>query len=295
MNSKQIDCAIELSRTLNFRQAAENLYMSQPTLTYQIQTLESELGFSLFHRSGKGATLSVAGEQFCTTLTRMKDEMKAAIETGRNLSKQYKDALNVSIPLRSAIYFLPHIMKQFQKEFPDISLQIKHIYGNERIDSFLRGEEDIIFGLETHLSHIPNMLVHKLFDSHIYLVCEKDDPLAKKEVAQVEDLNNRVLMVGGGSPIQLQRVQQTVMNQTNVKTINSPDHNTTLTNISAGLGVCLCPGFTNDHLGEFAWIPFHTEEKMTCVLGTHKHDSRICTKRFIEIAQDFYKMSAIQL
>lgn len=52
MNLKQIDCAIELSHTLNFRRAAENLFISQPSLTYQIQTLEEEIGFELFYRSG---------------------------------------------------------------------------------------------------------------------------------------------------------------------------------------------------------------------------------------------------
>lgn len=295
MNLKQMECAIMLSHTLNFRRAAENLYMSQPALTYQIQTLEDEIGFSLFYRSGKGATLTPAGEQFCITLTRIRDAIKVAIENGRNFSNKYKDTLNVSIPLRSAIYFLPHIMKQFQKEFPDIALNVKHIYGNERLDSFLRGEEDIVFGLDTSFSKIPHITLNTLFDSSIYLVVQKDDPLASYELINAIDLQDRTLMIGGGSPIQLQRVQQSIINNINVKTINSPDHMTTLTNIAAGIGVCLCPGFTNDHLGEFVWIPFNTQEKMKCVLGTHKDDSRVATKRFVEIAQEYYKMAAIQL
>lgn len=55
MNSKQIECALELALTLNFGQAAENLYITQPTLSYHIKTLEDEIGFQLFERSGKGA------------------------------------------------------------------------------------------------------------------------------------------------------------------------------------------------------------------------------------------------
>lgn len=295
MNLKQIECAITLSHTLNFRRAAENLYMSQPALTYQIQTLEDEIGFALFYRSGKGATLTPAGEQFCISLTRIRDEIKVAIENGRNFSNRYKDSLNVSIPLRSAIYFLPNIMKQFQQEFPDIALNVRHIYGNERLDSFLRREEDVVFGLDTSFSQITHVHLNPLFDSRIYLVVQKSDPLSSREVIHVEDLQDRTLLVGGGSPMQLQRAQQTVINNTNVKTINSPDHMSTLTSIAAGIGVCLCPGFTNDHLGEFVWIPFDTKEKMKCVLATHKDDSRLATKRFIEIAQVYYKMTAIQL
>ena len=56
MNTKQIDYILELAQTQNFNRAAENLYISQSTLTYQIKEVEKELNFLLFERSGKGAT-----------------------------------------------------------------------------------------------------------------------------------------------------------------------------------------------------------------------------------------------
>ena len=65
MTTKQLAYATELAKTLNFNRAAENLFISQPTLTYQIKALEDEIGFPLFDRSGKGAALTPAGEQFC--------------------------------------------------------------------------------------------------------------------------------------------------------------------------------------------------------------------------------------
>ena len=58
MNTKQIDYILELAQTQNFNRAAENLYISQSTLTYQIKEVEKELNFLLFERSGKGATLT---------------------------------------------------------------------------------------------------------------------------------------------------------------------------------------------------------------------------------------------
>ncbi len=61
MTTKQIDYCIELARTLNFGRAAENLFVSQPTFSYQIRLLEEEIGFALFERSGKGAALTPAG------------------------------------------------------------------------------------------------------------------------------------------------------------------------------------------------------------------------------------------
>ena len=60
----------------------------------------------------------------------------------------------------------------------------------------------------------------------------------------------------------------------NFSYFNSPDHNTTLTNVASERGICLSPGFLNDHTGEFVWIPFDCEEKMPCALYTHKSESR---------------------
>ena len=104
MNTKQIDYCIELAHTLNFGRAAENMFVSQPTLTYQIKFLEDEVGFEIFERSGKGATLTPAGTQFVTYLANMLEEMKRAIEQGQNFSAQYKDNITISLPVRQNPY-----------------------------------------------------------------------------------------------------------------------------------------------------------------------------------------------
>ena len=53
MNTKQIDAILELSKTLNFNRAAEKLYVSQPTLSYEIKEAEREIGFAIFNLSRK--------------------------------------------------------------------------------------------------------------------------------------------------------------------------------------------------------------------------------------------------
>ena len=70
---------------------------------------------------------------------------------------------------------------------------------------------------------------------------------------------------------------------------NSADHDTTLTNVAAGRGVCLAPGFLNDHSGQFAWIPFNCKESFSCVLCTHKDDNRASLHAFIKLLQKLYR------
>lgn len=69
---------------------------------------------------------------------------------------------------------------------------------------------------------------------------------------------------------------------------NFPNHDTTLTNVAAGRGVCLAPGFLNDHSGQFAWIPFDCRESFSCVLCSHREDNRPGVKAFIDTLKKLY-------
>ena len=288
MTTKQIDYCIELAHTLNFSRAAENLFVSQPTFSYQIKLLEEEIGFPLFERSGKGAALTPAGNQFISFLSGMREDLKRAIEQGQNFSARYRDSISVSLMVRQAVYFLPEAMRLFAESYPQVQITPLFQYENG-MSSFLRNEADILFALKEQTRQIPGIRVHALFISRIYLIARRDDPLAEKNSITDADLYGRTLMVGGGSPPALKAVQHRLISSGQIGYFNSADHDTTLTNVAAGRGVCLAPGFLNDHSGQFAWIPFDCPESFSCVLCTHRDDDRPSVKTFVETLQKLYQ------
>ena len=288
MTTKQIDYCIEVARTLNFSRAADNLFVSQPTFSYQIKLLEEEVGFTIFERTGKGAVLTPAGAQFVSFLTSMREDLKRAIEQGQNFSAKYRDSISISLMVRQAVYFLPEAMRLFAETNPEI--QILPVFRYEGgLEPFLRNEVDILFALKEQTRQIPGIHVHELFESHIYLIAQRDDPLAAKNLITWEDLYGRTLMVGGGSPPALKAVQHRLIGTGKIDYFNSADHDTTLTNVAAGRGVCLAPGFLNDHSGQFAWIPFDCGESFSCVLCTHRDDHRPSVTAFLNTLKKLYK------
>ena len=287
MTTKQIDYCIELAHTLNFSWGADNMFVSQPTFSYQIRLLEEEVGFTIFERSGKGASLTPAGAQFVSFLTGMREDLKRAIEQGQNFSARYKDNISVCMMVRQALYFLPEAMRIFAEARPDVQITPVFQYENS-IEKFLQNEVDIVFTLREQTRQVPGIQVHDLFESRIYLITNKDDPLAEKNLIREEDLYGRTLMVGGGSPLALRMVQHRLISSGKIDYFNSADHDTTLTNVAAGRGVCLAPGFLNDHSGQFAWIPFDCDESFSCVLCTHKEDRRDSLRSFLAILTKLY-------
>ncbi len=287
MTTKQIDYCIELAHTLNFSRAADNMFVSQPTFSYQIRLLEEEIGFTIFERNGKGTSLTPAGAQFVTFLAGMREDLKRAVEQGQNFSARYRDNISISMMVRQAVYFLPEAMRLFAETAPEILITPVFQYENG-VESFLRNEVDILFALKEQTKQIPGIHVHELFESHIYLIAQRDDPLAAKNRISEEDLYGRSLMVGGGSPPALKAVQHRLISSGRIAYFNSADHDTTLTNVAAGKGVCLAPGFLNDHSGQFAWIPFNCKESFSCVLCTHREDQRPGVKAFLATLKRLY-------
>lgn len=288
MTTKQIDYCIELAHTLNFNRAAEYMFISQPTLTYQIKLLEDEVGFAIFERSGRGAVLTPAGAQFVGFLTGMREDLRRAIEQGQNFSARYQDSISISLMVRQAVYFLPEAIRLFAEAYPDAQITPRFQYENG-MDAFLKNEVDILFALKEETRQLPGVKVHELFQSHIYLIAQREDPLAQKNLIREDDLYGRTLMVGGGSPPALRAVQHQLIASGRITYFNSADHDTTLTNVAAGRGVCLAPGFLNDHSGQFAWIPFECKESFSCVLCVHRDDHRESLAAFIDLLIKLYR------
>ncbi len=288
MTTKQIDYCIELAHTLNFSRAADNMFVSQPTFSYQIRLLEDEIGFTIFERSGKGASLTPAGAQFVSFLTGMRQDLKRAVEQGQNFSAKYQDSISICMMVRQAVAFLPEAMRLFEAQEPGVQITPKFRYENS-MEMFLQNEADIVFALKEQTRQVPGIQIHDLFESRIYLITNRDDPLAAKNLVREEDLYGRTLMVGGGSPAALRTVQHRLTASGKIEYFNSSDHDTTLTNVAAGRGVCLAPGFLNDHSGQFSWIPFDCKESFSCVLCTHKEDRRESLRSFLAILKSLYR------
>ncbi len=287
MNTKQIDYCIELARSLNFSKAADNMFVSQPTFSYQIKLMEEEVGFAIFERSGKGASLTPAGVQFVSYLSGMREDLKRAIEQGQNFSASYKDDISICLIVSQALFFLPEAIQLFAEKEPDVQITPVFRYENS-METFLNGQADIVFALKEQTRQVAGIQVHDLFESRIYLITRRDDPLTEKNLIREEDLYGRTLMVGGGSPQALRTVQHRLIGSGKIDFFNSADHETTRTYVAAGRGICLAPGFLNDHSGQFAWIPFDCKESFSCVLCTRKDDQRKSLKEFLQIMKKLY-------
>lgn len=109
----------------NFRIAAEELLLTQPAVTQQIKTLESELGVALFERAGGRVTLTAAGETLMPYADRLAALAEEAREAVAAASGQTAGALVVGASQTIGQYLLPRLIAGFLREFPKVSIAVE--------------------------------------------------------------------------------------------------------------------------------------------------------------------------
>ena len=295
MNTKQMDYIIETAKTLNLSRAAENLFISQPALSYQIKVIEEEVGFAIFDRVGKSIRLTPAGQQLVTSLQRISVDLQFAIEQAQNMGEIYTDSIKIGFASRSALYYLPQAMKIFEQMHPDVQIVPEIQAPNDSLTAFLHKELDLILLPKQEAQKLSNVVIHPLYISQIYLLCQQTDPLAQLDRVTAQDLAGRTLLVNGGSSQTLRQVQQRVLSTVPIHYFNSPTHDFTLIQVASDKAICLSPGYLNDHSGAFAWIPFDCPESFDLVLVSHQDQLNPALANLIAILQELYDQSKLNL
>ena len=204
MRIDQIQYVITAHRHQSISQAAEALFVTQPSLSRAITALEKELGTQLFHRTYQGATLTPIGEKLLP-------HFEAILEETRQIDTLLAEeqAQDVSTTLRisaSAILcnnLLPDTIDLFRKSYPNIEIDIREEYEIDILDALENNKSDFAF-----LSVSPNVnadilsLVESknltrqfLLRSSIVAIVSSKSPLAKLDVITPKDLTSSPLIL----------------------------------------------------------------------------------------------------
>lgn len=123
MNLAQMKNVIVIAQEKSFSRAAKRLFVSQPSLSKSIRLLEEELGVELFERTP--FNLTYAGEIFiekARKILRETDEMHTEIS---DISLQNKSQLTIGVPSHRCHYFVPKILKELYKEYPNCFIKLE--------------------------------------------------------------------------------------------------------------------------------------------------------------------------
>lgn len=186
IDCRDLEVLVKIIKLKSFTKAAEEMRLTQPTISGHIIDLEKKLGLKLLDRLGKEIHPTKAGlllYDHARKILKFRDEAEQALEQFKGGLKGDLVVGGSSIP---GVYILPVLIEQFQKKYPETSISLKLSDSKGTLDSLLEGNIEMgVIGAKIANNKIEHK---KFFDDEIILVCPKDHVWSQKQYISAKEL-----------------------------------------------------------------------------------------------------------
>ena len=195
MTLQQLIYFKEIASTLNFTRAAENLYVSQSSLSHAINVLERELGAPLFVRhSNKKVAMTNYGKEFLPYVNSILREIDAGQKRIKQLQDPLSGVVRIAYGYINGVPMVSQLFKQYYRDNPDrdISLQFQINDGSKVIESaMLNGETDLAFIASPSSGNLNSIPVAM---QDLMVALPKEHPLSGAESLTIDDIKGEPVL-----------------------------------------------------------------------------------------------------
>lgn len=184
----QLEYVLAVQKYGHFGKAAKSCFVTQPTLSMQVQKLEETLGVTVFDRSKKPILLTDMGKRLLEQMQSIVFEAKKleAI-TQSNLNGQIVGELEIGIIPTIAPYLLPILLPVIEKEHPELHLKIFEMQTHKIIDAL--NDDEIDVGILAVPLKIANIQERFLYYEPFSVLCKKSHPMGKSKKVKYSELS----------------------------------------------------------------------------------------------------------
>ncbi|MGH8017560.1 MAG: LysR substrate-binding domain-containing protein [Opitutaceae bacterium] len=185
----------EVARRLHFRKAAEALALAQPALSRQIRQLEEAVGAPLFVRTSRTVELTPAGAA-------LRDRIEPILRALKNVPAELAalaggqiGQVRVGFTGLAMATVLPRILREFQKRYPGIRVELNESPTSMQIPALLAGEIACGFFHPDAATPAPGVKTRQLLRERNGVLLPGDHPLAKRARLRMRDLEGLPLVL----------------------------------------------------------------------------------------------------
>ena len=193
----QLEYAVALATYKSFVSAAEKSFVTQPTLSLQIQKLEEELGVKIFDRSKHPIDITAMGKVIIEQIRKTLEEFERIHELIQQQQSIISGTFKLAVIPTIAPNILPPLLEHYSTNFPEIRLDVTEME-KHRIITALRNNEIDAGLLSTPLEH-KDIKEYPLFYEPFVAYFRKDDKLLAKRLILPSDVElDRIWLLNEG-------------------------------------------------------------------------------------------------
>jgi len=170
----------------SFSKAADDLFLTQPTVSGHILSIEKSLSLRLFDRTSREVRLTKAGEVFLEYASKILSSRKDLLNALSEFSQGIRGELSLGASTIPGEYLLPKLMGDFKKEYPRFIISLKIADTKEIVQYVL--QDSVEFGIIGAKLNHPSLHYERYEEDEIIVVAPPDHPLTRKKRVKVEEL-----------------------------------------------------------------------------------------------------------
>jgi LysR family transcriptional regulator, hydrogen peroxide-inducible genes activator len=191
MTITQLEYIVAVDTHRHFAQAAEQCFITQPTLSMQIQKLEEKLGSKIFDRSKQPVIPTEIGEEIIQQARIILNEVKKINQLISDKQGILQGELKIGIIPTLAPYLLPLFLQPFLKKYPDVTIKVKEMTTDIIVDKLKTGRIDA--GLLVTPLQEPSITEYPLFYEELVAYVSKKNAAFKKTYVLADDIDLKEL------------------------------------------------------------------------------------------------------
>ncbi len=158
----------------SFTRAAEELYLTQPTVSIQVKQLTKAVGLPLFEQIGKRLYLTQAGQKLLDTCQQVFEGLDQFEMSIADLKGMKQGQLRLAV-ITTAKYFVPRLLGPFCQEYPGVEISLK-VTNHQNIQERMANNEDDLY-IVSQPPEQPDLTIHPFLDNPLVVIAPKDHPL----------------------------------------------------------------------------------------------------------------------
>ncbi len=195
MNLNQLYYFRTVAHLQHFRQAAQELNISQPSLSYAISSLEKELGTYLFEKQGRNVSLTKYGKLYLEYVEKALDTLELGEKKLRQLTNSSKGHIDIAYISPLASYYIPKKVRHFLTldNNKDITFTFRQGITTDLISALKSSKYDVIFC--SYVDNEPDVVFELLFEDELVVIAPNNHPLCEFDSIDLKDLEPHQLVV----------------------------------------------------------------------------------------------------
>jgi DNA-binding transcriptional LysR family regulator len=202
---RQLELFEAIARLGSFTRAAEELFLTQPTVSMQIKKLSDTVGMPLFEQVGKKIYLTDIGHELHRTCCGISEHLANFEMIAADMKGLKKGKLRLAV-VTTAKYFAPRLLGTFCQQYPGVDVSLK-VSNRERVLERLANNQDDLYILGQPPEDV-DVVAEAFLENNLVVIAPANHPLAKKKRIPLERLAGEPFLLrepGSGTRIATER------------------------------------------------------------------------------------------